>query len=147
MTPTAKMSDAHEGPLLPSLLLETEGHWRCQPMLCWNSSVGTPVPWFPQYGSTVGTSVKMGRISSHPSITLPHLLYFSNDSETVAQICSSVRLCQLWTDVLAIYFYKYPVISAEAPGLQHPLEGVQGEDQEMRHSVLGKNWQSRSLDS
>ena len=32
--------------------------------------------------------------------------------------------------MLAIYFYKYPVISAEAPGLQHPLEGVQGEDQE-----------------
>ena len=26
MTPTAKMSDAHEGPLLLSLLLETEGH-------------------------------------------------------------------------------------------------------------------------
>ena len=32
--------------------------------------------------------------------------------------------------MLAVYFYKYSVISAEAPGLQHPLEGVQGEDQE-----------------
>ena len=32
--------------------------------------------------------------------------------------------------MLANYFYKYTVISAEAPGLQQPLERVQGEDQE-----------------
>ena len=41
--------------------------------------------------------------------------------------------------MLAIYFYKYPVISAEAPGLQQPLERVQGEDQEWGTLCSGKN--------
>ena len=44
--------------------------------------------------------------------------------------------------MLAVYFYKYSVISAEAPGLQHPLEGVQGEDQEWGTLCSGKNWQN-----